>query len=82
MPAGEFQDRGQVTFLGESMKKQALVLDGKDKALVYGLYEGANLSVLVRVDDGGQTDYTQAEIPMDVQADVDRILGTFDLSAP
>ncbi|MGA9190703.1 MAG: hypothetical protein WBZ24_03140 [Anaerolineales bacterium] len=82
MPAGDFEDRGQVTLLGESVDKQALVLDGKDKALVYGLYEGANLVVLVRVDDRGQTDYAQAEIPTEVQRDVDRILGTFVLSPP
>ncbi len=82
MPAGEFQDRGRVAFLGDLIKKQALVLDGKDKVLVYGPYEGPALVVLVRVDDRGQSDYAQAEIPMDVQVEIDQILGTFKLSAP
>ncbi len=82
MPAGDFEDRGQVAFFGDLLKKQALVLDGKDKALVYGPYQGANLVVLVRVDDDRQADYAQAEVSMEVQTDVDRILGTFQLSAP
>lgn len=82
MPAGEFEDRGQVAFLGQMMKKQALVLDGKDKVLVYGQYEGSDLVVLVRVDDRSQTDYAQAEIPMEVQKDVDQLLGSFALSPP
>lgn len=82
MPAGEFQDRGQVPFAGGTMRKQALVLDGKDKVLVYGPYEGANLVVLARVDSRGQTDYQQAEIPMEVQFAVDRILGSFEVSPP
>jgi hypothetical protein len=82
MPSGEFQDRGQVDFLGGLLRKQALVLEGKDKVLVYGPFEGSSLVVLVRVDNRGQTDYLQAEVPMDVQDELDRTLGTFELAAP
>jgi hypothetical protein len=82
MPSGEFQDRGLVDFLGGLLRKQALVLEGKDKVLVYGPFEGSSLVVLVRVDNRGQTDYLQAEVPMDVQDELDRTLGTFELAAP
>lgn len=82
MPAGEFEDRGQVAFLGDHLDKQALVFEGKDKALVYKTYQGATLVFLIRVDDLSQIDYSQVEVPMDVQLEIDKILGTFVASAP
>jgi hypothetical protein len=82
MPSGDFEDRGEVPFLGTTLKKQAIVLEGKDKVLLYGPYEGASLVVLIRVDDQGQADYQQVDIPMETEFAVDRILGTFELPPP
>ena len=82
MPAGEFEDRGQVAFLGDRLDKRALVFEGKDKTLVYKTYQGASMVFLIRVDVLSQVDYSQVEVPQDVQQEVDRILSTFELSAP
>jgi putative hemolysin len=81
MPAGEFDPRGEVYFLGQMLKKQALVYEGKVKALTYDRAEVDDLVFVIRVDDMRQMDYSGLEISDEIQWQVDEILGSFELAS-
>lgn len=76
--AGDVVHRGTVTFMGQEIPKQALAFESKDKAVFCGAEVG-DLVFRVQLDDdpGVGVDYGAIEIPQDAQAEMDRILGSF-----
>jgi putative hemolysin len=80
MPAGDFEPRGKVLFLDQMMDKQALVFEGKVKALVYSQAQVDDLVFVIRADDMRPLDYGELEISAEIQEQVDQILGSFELA--
>jgi LysM repeat protein len=76
MPAGDFEPRGVGQFLGQQIERQRLVYEGKVKVLTYNAEVG-DLLFSLRLDDRAPGDYRDVSIPQAVQAEVDRIVGSF-----
>jgi hypothetical protein len=78
LPAGQIEERGRVTFLGQALPLQVLTFEGKDKAVFCGA-RLPELEFYVHLDDdpGQGVDYATIDIPDDVQAEMRRILETF-----
>ena len=79
--AGDLIPRGSVTFLGQELRRKALVYEGKDKAVYYlgtGGIQVAHLIFGISLHDFGK-DYQTNNIPETLQAEVDRIVESFEL---
>jgi hypothetical protein len=77
MSAGDLESRGKILFLGQEIDKNALVYEGKIKALTYT----ANVDDLlfsIRLDDMAGTDYQAIELSNSTQDEIDRILASFE----
>ena len=84
LPAGEFQDSGSVTFLGQELPKKLLVYEGKVKMVDYGSGIGVGdlrLSIWldIKIPEGG--DYADLEIPAEIISEADDIVATFALTS-
>jgi putative hemolysin len=81
--AGEIVAQGTVVVLGQAISKQALVYEGKAKS-VFGSVALPDLELHIQLDDepGAGVDYGVIELSDEVQAEVDRILGTFVRTSP
>jgi putative hemolysin len=83
MPSGEFVDSGSVNLLGQSLPKQILVWEGKNKVVNYGGRIKAGDLILVFYLDAVETDnvrYEDLDIPQEIIAQADHIVGTFALA--
>jgi hypothetical protein len=82
MPAGDFESRGTLVFLGQEIDKRALVYEGKIKVLTYGASVD-DMVFSIRLDDmveqSSLADYEAIEIPEAVQAEVDQIVESFQI---
>lgn len=81
MPAGDFESRGTMAFLGQEIEKISLIYEGKVKALTYGA-EVSDVVFSIRLDDMATADYQAIEIPEAVQSEVDQIVGSFETMPP
>ncbi|RLC75833.1 MAG: hypothetical protein DRI81_11275 [Chloroflexi bacterium] len=77
MPAGDFENRDALPFLGQEIEKNALVYEGKVKVLTYDAQVG-DLVFSIRLEDMVTADYQAIEIPEDVQSEADQIVGSFE----
>ena len=77
--AGEVVDRGTVVFMGQEVPRQALVFEGRDKA-VFCVAEVGERVFRVQLDNdpGEGVDYSGIDIPEGAQAEMDGILGSFE----
>ena len=77
-PAGQVEERGTTTFLGQSLTRNVLTFEGKDKSVFYGA-QLDDLVFYVQLDeDAGQgVEYEAIDLSEDVQAEVDRMIETF-----
>lgn len=66
-------------FMGQQVPRQALVFEGQTKA-VFCAAEAGELVFRVQLDDdpGEGVDYGVIDIPEGAQAEMDRILGSFE----
>ena len=80
LPAGSFEHRGMVEFLGQEFPKSVLVSEGKDRVVLTG-GEIDDLVFTIRLDDRGADDEASA-IPDAAQTELDQILGSFERVAP
>lgn len=79
LPAGQYEDRGTVTFMGQALPRRVLVFEGKDKMMMTGGEVGEMMFVIyLESDPEAGVDYEVVEIPEAVQAEVERILGSFE----
>jgi hypothetical protein len=78
MPAGSFESRGKVAFLGQESEMHSLVYEGKTKVLTYGA-QVSDVLYAIRLDDMTTADYQSIEIPEALQDEVGRIVGSFFL---
>ena len=81
--AGEFEERGTVTFMGQEVPRVMLVYEGKDKGVFYGGTPGIQvdeLMFMIYMTDLGEpnTDYRLIDLPEAVQAEVDQIVDSFE----
>jgi len=84
MPSGEFVDGGTFKFMGQDVPKKLLVAEGKTKLVEYGAgLEAGDLRLYIWLetdpDASGAADYLAIDIPADVIAQADEIMGTFAL---
>jgi hypothetical protein len=77
MPAGDWESRGTMTFLGQEIEKTSLVYEGKVKLLTYDAQVG-DLVFSIRLDDVVAADYAAIQIPEAAQSEVDQIVGSFE----
>ncbi|MGD2157429.1 MAG: NBR1-Ig-like domain-containing protein [Anaerolineales bacterium] len=90
-PAGDFETRGQISFLGREIDRVALVYESKVKALYY---DGANeeitvfdaeqtpqlvFSISLQVEDV-EVNFEDVDIPEAAQSEVDAILESFSVT--
>lgn len=80
MPAGDFESRDALPFLGQEIAKNALVYEGKVKVLTYDAQVG-DLLFSIRLEDMVTADYQAIEIAEDVQSEADQIVGSFEQAA-
>jgi hypothetical protein len=78
MPAGDFEGRGTMVFLGQEIEKTALVFEGKVKGLTYTAEVG-DLLFAIGLDDRTAADYRTIEIPEAAQSKADQIVGSFEI---
>ncbi len=79
VPAGDFEDRGMITFLGQEISKVVLVHRGLDKGVLYNGTEpikAGDLVFSIRLEDLNP-DYDAVVVPKVFQAEVDAILESF-----
>lgn len=82
VPAGDLVERGMVTFLGQELIKNALVYQGKDKAVLYnnaGEISVGDLIFAISLESN-RSDYESIAIPENVQEQADKILESFALT--
>jgi len=82
LPAGDFETRGAVIFLGQELRRDVLVYDGKDKAVHYNGTAGmqiGNLEFSISLHEF-TADYQAIAIPEASQAVVDQIVESFELT--
>ncbi|MBN1658024.1 MAG: hypothetical protein JXA93_06455, partial [Anaerolineae bacterium] len=80
MPAGEIKGRGTIEILGQEVEEQALVYEGKVKALTYDAHV-ASLVLNIRFEDMAAVDYRATDIPDAMQHEVDQIVGSLSSTA-
>jgi hypothetical protein len=82
MPAGDFESRGTLLFLGQEIESRAVVYEGKVKVLTYGASVD-DMVFAIRLDDmveqSSMAAYEAIEIPEAVQAEVDQIVESFQI---
>ena len=78
LPEGGFENRGVVTVMGQTFPKSALVYQGRDRVMLTG---GAvdDLVFTIRLDD---LSAEPSSIPVAVQAELDRIVGSLERVVP
>jgi hypothetical protein len=77
--AGELIERGEVTFLGESVKRIALVLEGKDMEIMYGntgVFERGDLRFAISLSYVG---VERAGLTTELEQIADLIVASFEL---
>jgi hypothetical protein len=81
--AGVLQNRGSVSFAGQTIPRINLVFDGKDKAVYYNDPSGIQIGSLMFFISLSESnpDYQAIQISQQVQAEVDNIVTSFQLSA-
>ena len=81
MPAGDFEDGGAALLLGQELPKRHLALDGNIKVVEYATNVGVgDLRLYAWLDgDPPAADYAALDIPDDVIAEADAIIGSFAL---
>ena len=82
--AGDVIPRGTVRFLGQTLARDVLVYEGKDKAVLYDNAMETQIDDLVftlSLDDF-RTDYDAAILPANVQHTADKIVESFELVHP
>ena len=84
MPSGDFVDGGTFKFMGDDVPKKLLVAEGKTKLVEYGAgLEASDLRLYIWLekdpDAPGAGDYLAIDIPAEVIAAVDEMMGTFTL---
>ena len=77
MPAGDFESRGVLAFLGQEIEKNALVYEGQVKVLTYSAQVG-DLVFSIRLEDVVTADYGDIEISEAAQSEVDQITSSFE----
>jgi len=77
MPAGDFESRGAMPFLGQKIEKTSLVYEGQVKLLTYDAEVG-NLLFSIRLEDLVTADYAAIDIPETAQSEVDGIIASFE----
>jgi len=77
MPAGDFEGRGAVPFLGQKIEKTSLVYEGQVKLLTYDAKVG-DLLFSIRLEDLVTADYAAIDIPETAQSEVDGIVASFE----
>lgn len=77
--AGDFESEGTVTFLGEPVEKDALVFQGKAKAIFYDKADEIRRGdvVFVITLESNRSPYEAIDIPADIQAMADEIVESF-----
>jgi len=78
-PAGDFETRGNVTFLGQELRRDVLVFEGNVKAVFYvgtGPIQAGNVVFAIRLDDF--SDDPGSDIPESLQTEVDQIVESFE----
>jgi hypothetical protein len=80
MPAGDFESRGSMVFLGQEIAKNSLVYEGKVKVLRYSA-KIDDLVFSIRLEDVVTADYRAIQISETVQSEVDQIVGSFETIA-
>jgi hypothetical protein len=78
MPAGDFEDRGAISFFGQEMLKEVLVLDGKAKMITFPFTTVDDVVFAIRLDNRS-SDYAVVDIPIEIQDEADKILSSFEL---
>jgi hypothetical protein len=79
--AGEFETRGNVSFLGEELRRDVLVSEGNDKAVFYvgaDVTQVDDLVFSIRLDDFSAE--PDSAIPESSQDGVDEIVESFELT--
>jgi hypothetical protein len=82
LPAGELQDAGTAALLGQGISRALLVYEGKVKAVSYGpTVQVGNLELSLWLDAGLSEGaaYEDVDIPPEVQAEAEQIIGSFAL---
>ena len=82
LPAGDFETRGTVTFLGQELSREVLAYEGRDKAVFYSvppLRITAEDLVFSIVLEDLDTDYLSLEVSEEMQIQADQIVESFDL---
>lgn len=77
MPAGDFESRGKMPFLGQEIDKKQLMYEGKVKVLTYDATVG-DLVFSMRLEDVVAADYAAIQIPNAAQSKADQIVGSFE----
>jgi hypothetical protein len=77
MPAGDWESRGTITFLGQEIEKTSLVYEGRVKLLTYNAQVG-DLSFSIRLEDLVTAEYAAIDIPETAQSEADRIVASFE----
>jgi len=78
--AGEWQRRDTVTIMGQKVHRMVLVHEGKDKAVYYNGTSAIELDGLILCIKlaSSSPDYRSVDIPAELQAEVDRIVESFE----
>ena len=80
--AGQVEECGTITFLGQSLARNVLTFEGKKKSVFYGAQLDDLVFYVQLDDDAGQpVDYEAIDLSEDVQAEIDRILERFSRGA-
>ncbi len=80
--AGELIGKGTVLFLGRELSRDVLVYQGKEKAVLYsyGLEIAVDDLIFTLSLDDHSPDYESVVIEQDIQAQVDEIVESFELT--
>ena len=80
--AGDIVERDPIVFLGRPVTSQALVYQGRNKAVFYDKADEIVRDDLIFVIslEKNQMDYEAIDIPPDVQTEADAILRTVELA--
>ena len=82
--AGDFEDGGTATFLGQSVRRRMLVYQNKTKAVLYqsaAEVEAGGLVFSLSLDDSARH-YEDIDIPPELQKEADQIIASLTLDQP
>ncbi len=80
--SGDFVHAGSIQFMGKTLQRDRLVYGGKTKEVFYqgdAEFQVGNLVFTLGLDYNGFRTYEDADIPLDVQKEADKILESFQL---